>query len=110
LSANFPEHYNVESGIITSWVRNCGHDDITEVFPFRWEMVGNQPVDVVLGKGSGVDSIKYWLDKLGMGEVSEPDVMAILVKVKEFSLVNKRLLTTEEFQKIAVSVLDAAGA
>jgi isopropylmalate/homocitrate/citramalate synthase len=102
--------YNVESGIITSWVRNCGHQDITEVFPFRWEMVGNQPVDVVLGKGSGVDSIKFWLDKLKMGNVSETDVMDILVKVKQFSLENKRLLSVDEFQTIAASVLDAPGA
>jgi isopropylmalate/homocitrate/citramalate synthase len=102
--------YNVESGIITSWVRNCGHQDITEVFPFRWEMVGNQPVDVVLGKGSGVDSIKFWLDKLKMGNVSETDVMDILVKVKQFSLENKCLLSVDEFQTIAASVLDAPGA
>jgi isopropylmalate/homocitrate/citramalate synthase len=102
--------YNVESGIITSWVRNCGQADMTEVFPFRSEMVGNKPVEVVLGKGSGVDSIKYWLDKLNMGQASEADVMAMLVKVKAFSLENKRLLTADEFQKIAASVLDAAGA
>jgi len=102
--------YNVESGIITSWVRNCGHQDITEVFPFRWEMVGNQPVDVVLGKGSGVDSIKFWLDKLKMGNASEVDVMDILVKVKQFSLENKCLLSVDEFQTIAASVLDAPGA
>jgi len=102
--------YNVESGIITSWVRNCGQTDMTEVFPFRSEMVGNKPVEVVLGKGSGVDSIKYWLDKLNMGQASETDVMAMLVKVKALSLEHKRLLTSEEFQKIAASVLDAAGA
>jgi isopropylmalate/homocitrate/citramalate synthase len=101
--------YNVESGIITSWVRNCGHADITEVFPFRWEMVGNRPVDVVLGKGSGIDSIKFWLDKLNMGQTSEEDAMTILMKVKAFSLEHKRLLEAEEFQKIAASVLDAAG-
>lgn len=101
--------YNVESGIITSWVRNCGSADITEVFPFRTEMVGNRPVEVVLGKGSGVDSIKFWLDKLNMPGASELEVMDILVKVKQFSLENKRLLSSDEFKKIAASVLDAAG-
>lgn len=102
--------YNVESGIITSWVRNCGHADITEVFPFRWELVGQQPVKVVLGKGSGVDSVKYWLDQLGMDGASEEEVLAILGKVKALSLAQKRLLTQDEFRSLATSVLDAAAA
>lgn len=102
--------YNVESGIITSWVRNCGHADITEVFPFRWELVGQQPVKVVLGKGSGVDSVKYWLDQLGMDGASEEEVLAILGKVKALSLAQKRLLTQDEFRSLAASVLDAAAA
>ncbi len=102
--------YNVESGIITSWVRNCGHADITEVFPFRWELVGQQPVKVVLGKGSGVDSVKYWLDELGMDGATEEEVLAILGKVKALSLAQKRLLTQDEFRSLAASVLDAAAA
>ncbi len=100
--------YNVESGIITSWVRNCGHPDMTEVFPFRWELVGQKPVEVVLGKGSGVDSVKFWLDKLNMDGASEEQVMDILVKVKALSLEHKRLLTQDEFVAIAAGVLDAA--
>ena len=31
--------YNVESGIITTWVRNVG-DELTESFPYRPELVG----------------------------------------------------------------------
>jgi len=98
--------YNVESGIITSWVRNAGHPDITEVFPFRWEMVGQNPVQPVLGKGSGLDSVKYFLDALGISGVSEDQVMAILVKVKSASLAEKRLLTESEFRTIVESVLN----
>jgi len=100
--------YNVESGIITSWVRNCGHADITEVFPFRWELVGQRPVQPVLGKGSGVDSVKFWLDKLGIDGASEEEVMEILVRVKALSLQHKRLLSEDEFRGIVASVLDAA--
>jgi isopropylmalate/homocitrate/citramalate synthase len=102
--------YNVESGIITSWVRNAGHQDITEVFPFRWEMVGQNAVQPVLGKGSGLDSVKYFLDAFGISGASEDQVMAILAKVKAASLAEKRLLSDLEFKAIVRSVLDPVAA
>ena len=97
--------YNVESGIITSWVQNTGYKDILEVFPYRWEMVGQQPVQLVLGKGSGLDSVKYYLNKTGLQAENEDQMMVILVKIKEASLASKGLLTEEEFCTIAESVL-----
>ena len=98
--------YNVESGIITTWVQNVGQQDMTEVFPFRSEMVGQKPAQPVLGKGSGLDSVRYYLNKLGMRSATEDEVMAILGKVKADSLDKKRLLTEEEFHRLAISVLD----
>lgn len=99
--------YNVESGIISTWVQNVGYENITEVFPYRWEVVGQQPVQLVLGKGSGLDSIRHWLKKVGMDQATEDEVAAILARVKEASLESKRLLTEEEFRDIAARVLDA---
>jgi len=50
--------FNIESGIIASWYKNCGDENLTELFPFRPEVVGQKPAKIVMGKGSGIDSVK----------------------------------------------------
>ena len=42
--------YNVESGIITTWVNNVG-DDLLEPFLYRPELVGQADREIALGKG-----------------------------------------------------------
>ena len=96
--------YNVESGIITSWLKNCGHDDATELFPYRWEVVGQKPAEAVMGKGSGLDSVKVWLEEEKMS-ATEDQVAKILAVVKSVSLEHKRLLTKAEFREIAEDVV-----
>ncbi|MFQ5861369.1 MAG: LeuA family protein, partial [Dehalococcoidia bacterium] len=53
--------FDVESGIITTWFKNLDHEHLTEMFPFRPEMVGHREPRIVLGKGSGLDSVAIWL-------------------------------------------------
>lgn len=97
--------FQVESGIIASWVKNVGSERLTEAFPFRPEMVGQTGPEVVLGKGSGLDSVLIWLDKMGLGPSSDEQTMAILQEVKSTSLRKKGLLTEDDFHKIATGVL-----
>ena len=97
--------FHVESGIIASWVKNVGSEHLTEAFPFRPEMVGQSGPEIVLGKGSGLDSVMIWLDKLGMRPATEEQQMAILQGVKARSLEKKGLLTEDDFHKIADGVL-----
>lgn len=97
--------FHVESGIITTWVKNIGQEHLTEAFPFRPEMVGQTGPEVVLGKGSGLDSVLIWLDKLNLGSANEEESMAILQEVKATSLQKKGLLTEDDFTKIAQGVL-----
>jgi isopropylmalate/homocitrate/citramalate synthase len=92
--------FQVESGIIANWFRNCGTEYQTELFPFRPEVVGQPPAGVVLGKGSGIDSIRIWLDRIGV-EATDEEAMAILKEVKEVGGVTKKLLNEAEFRKIA---------
>ena len=101
--------FHVESGIITSWVKNVGKEDLTEAFPFRPEMVGQTGPEIVLGKGSGLDSVLIWLDRTGMGHATEDEMMAILQEVKARSLQKKGLLTEDDFRVIAEGVLKKAG-
>jgi isopropylmalate/homocitrate/citramalate synthase len=96
--------YQIESGIIASWFKNCGEKNATELFPIRWSAVGQPPAEVVMGKGSGIDSINMWLQDVGM-QVSEEDAMKVLQATKLHSLKNKKMLSHAEFRDLARSVL-----
>ncbi len=96
--------FNVESGIIATWLKNSG-DDLTEPFPYRPELVGQPQPEAVLGKGSGVDSVSIWLGKHGIHDADTSDIEAILVEVKGRSLAKKDLLTDEEFLDIVREVM-----
>jgi isopropylmalate/homocitrate/citramalate synthase len=96
--------FQIESGIIASWWQNCGKDNPTELFPFHWDVVGQPPAKVVLGKGSGIDSIKAALKGIGV-EANDEEAMQVVVGVKEFSLEHKRLLTDDEFRSVVAKVL-----
>jgi isopropylmalate/homocitrate/citramalate synthase len=90
--------FNVESGIITTWVRNVG-DDLVESFPYRPELVGQPPPTLVLGKGSGLDSVAAGLDRHGLSATPE-EMQAILDEVKARSLETKGLLDDDAFLEI----------
>jgi isopropylmalate/homocitrate/citramalate synthase len=96
--------FQIESGIIASWWQNCGKDHPTELFPFHWDLVGQPPAKVVLGKGSGIDSIKAALKGIGV-QATEEEAMQVVAGVKEFSLQHKRLLTDAEFRSVVAKVL-----
>jgi len=96
--------YQIQSGIIASWWRNCGEQHATEVFPFRGSAVGQPPVKVVMGKGSGIDSVNLWLDQIGV-KASEEEALKILAAVKSHSLRTKKLLTEAEFREITKKTL-----
>lgn len=99
--------FSVESGIIATWVENCGDQHATEVFPFRWDLVGQSPPEVVLGKNSGKDSIKMWLEKIGV-QADPNEVGKILTLVKDKATRKKRLLSIEEFREIVERVSPTA--
>jgi isopropylmalate/homocitrate/citramalate synthase len=96
--------YQIESGIIASWFQNCGAQQPTELFPYHWDLVGQPPAKVVLGKGSGIDSIKAALRSIGV-EFTEEEAMQVVSAVKDFSLVHKRLLTEDEFLSVVAATL-----
>lgn len=96
--------FNVESGIIASWVKNVGDEFLTEAFPYRPELVGQEPPDIVLGKGSGLDSVAIWLSRLQV-TATTPEIEAVLAEVKARSLETKSLLGEDEFLTIVDRVL-----
>ncbi len=98
--------FDVESGIITTWLTNVGDEYLTEMVPFRPELVGHRGVRSVLGKGSGFDSVGLWLDRLGLKATPE-EMQQILVEMKAHSLGSKSLLSEDEFRRVAESVLSS---
>lgn len=90
--------FHVEAGIVASWFKNCIGQKPVELFPFKWELVGQPEAEVVLGKGSGADSVKMWMDKIGCTEMlSDAQILDAVYKVKEEAEKEHRLLTEEEF-------------
>jgi isopropylmalate/homocitrate/citramalate synthase len=99
--------FDVESGIIAGWVRNVG-DDLVEAFPFRPELVGQRMPRVVLGKGSGIDSIAFKLDQMGI-TATNAEMLAVLAEVKARSLERKGLLDDDELRKIVDRTVKKVG-
>jgi isopropylmalate/homocitrate/citramalate synthase len=93
--------FKIESGIIAGWWSKVEpRGMVTEIFPYRPECVGNDPIEVVLGKKSGRDSIIYMLRKLNLKAGDDSQIDRILLAVKEKSLETKRNITLEEFEEI----------
>ena len=96
--------FKVESGIIATWLLNCGDEHQTEVVPFRPRMVGQAEPTAVMGKGSGIDTVKNWLGKFQI-VADETQAMEILMAVKDWGLIHKRLMNEDEFRKLAEETL-----
>jgi isopropylmalate/homocitrate/citramalate synthase len=96
--------YEVESGIIAGWVRLARREHPLEFVPFAADLVGQKPVNIVLGKNSGPPSMEEWCEKLGV-KATEDERMAMLQQVKAKSFEKKDLLTADEFKKIVDRVL-----
>ena len=99
--------YEVESGIIAGWIRMARKDNPLEFVPFSADLVGQKPVNIVLGKNSGPPSIEEWCEKLGV-TASDEERMAMLKQVKAKSFEKKDLLTADEFKAIVERVLQKA--
>jgi len=99
--------YQVESGIVAGFVRRARKDNPLEFVPFSAELVGQQPVSIVLGKNSGLPSMQEWCEKLGV-RASEEEMTQMLQLVKAKSFEKKDLLTEDEFKAILDQVLNKA--
>lgn len=93
--------FHIESGIVTSWFEQCGSEHRLELMPFLPSLVGQPDPQVVMGKCSGIDSVKNWLADAGLLIDDEQKQMELVRKVKEYAISKKGLLTREEFSDLA---------
>lgn len=92
--------FHIESGIPTTWWLRCRESDPTEVFPVSHRLVGQPEPRLVLGKGSGEDSVRKYLQDAGLS-LDDQAVLDLLLQVKLKSLDKKGLLTRGEFLELA---------
>lgn len=95
--------YTIESGIVTGWFKNVFETEPTMVFPVHPDFVGHEAPRIAMGKKSGLDNISIWSKRLGI-ELSEEEAQEILMEIKLKSHDLKRVLSEEEFMKIAEEV------
>jgi isopropylmalate/homocitrate/citramalate synthase len=96
--------FQIQSGIVANWWLKVCDTHPTEVMPYLPSLVGQKPIEIVIGKGSGVDSIDYWVKRIGM-KASPKQVEELTRRVKERSMEKKALLTEDEFTELAGSYL-----
>ena len=73
---------------------------------FAPEIIGKKDVEYVLGKESGVATIKVFLDRLGL-KATDDQMREMLELVKEESNIIKGTISEDEFEFIARGVLEA---
>jgi isopropylmalate/homocitrate/citramalate synthase len=86
--------YRRESGAVASQFH-----DPQSIEPYSSELVGAQR-SIVLGKKSGLDSIRIKADELGL-DIPEDRRAELLAAVKELGASKRRLVTDDEFRQLA---------
>lgn len=94
---------NLESGIVSGWIRACGKADMLEYIPYDPAMFGNAPVECVLGKHSGTESVKIWLEKIGR-TADDEQILAMVPLIKQRSYEKGGLLNEGDFRVIVDKV------
>lgn len=96
--------FNIESGIIAAWVEAAGDEHVLECVPFTPDLVGQRPIEIVIGKNSGVPTVEFWARKLNI-DVPEDKQLDLVVALKKKAFEKKRLLTPDEFKEVAKTVV-----
>jgi isopropylmalate/homocitrate/citramalate synthase len=97
--------FDVESGMVAGWIVNARDVDPTEIVPYLPSLVGQAGPNIVLGKGSGPDSVADALNQLGI-DPSPELVRDILPRLKQVANERRRLLSLDEVREIAEHALE----
>lgn len=90
-----------ETGLPSSLWENAKNIDPLIMLPYRWELTGHRMPRLLLGKKSGKDNLRVWLEEAGAKSELSKEVQAELLQaVKKKSYAVKRDITMEEFTEI----------
>ncbi len=96
----------VESGIVVHVVTEMRKSELGEIgfAPFVPSLVGQEPITIVPGRGTGRHSVSVLLEQLGLS-ADEEEVREITERVKRLALVLKEGLPLQLFRDVALEVL-----
>ncbi|MDX1746304.1 MAG: hypothetical protein R3324_10230, partial [Halobacteriales archaeon] len=101
-----PNQFRVEAGIIVAWWNRLREKGLPlAMYPYHWDLVGAAAPEIVIGKMSGLATVQYWCDRLGLELPSESEQEEILAGIKSISIEGKRELDLEEFVELYRDVL-----
>lgn len=84
--------FEVESGIVVHIIESLRNTPLNgKLFPFKPETAGHPPYSVVLGRGTGLHSVRRLLRERGI-ETSEENVVALAERIKKAGLIAKTAL------------------
>jgi 2-isopropylmalate synthase len=98
--------FELESGIVVHVVTQMRDSQLGEIgfAPYLPELVGQEPITIIPGRGTGRHSVAALLDDLGMS-ANEEQIEEISERVKQHALVLKNGLPLQLFEDIARAVL-----
>ncbi|SCZ79998.1 LeuA family protein [Acidaminobacter hydrogenoformans] len=92
-----------ETGMPSSLWVNCKNDEPLAMLPYHWSLTGQSEPKLYLGKKSGKDNVKTWIQENNVVLTGDQE-QELLGKVKDLSLSLKRDLTPDEFIELTKSL------
>lgn len=90
--------FGIEAGIIAAWWNRLSAQDLPlAMYPYHWELVGQTAPRIAIGKMSGLATVRYWCDRLGLAVPPEDVQEDILGAIKDTSIQEKREIGIDEF-------------
>lgn len=93
------EIFGWETGMPSSLWENARKSDPLVMLPYRWDLVGNREPILDLGKKSGKDNLRVWLERYDL-TVDEDKKMDLLMAVKAKGIELHRTLNEAEFREL----------
>lgn len=94
----------LESGMVVGWYEDIKDVDPTLVLPYAPSLVGQPPVEYIIGKMSAGITVEHYLAKMGISVDADTE-KKIIAEVKEFAMVKGKALHEDEFAYIVNKVL-----
>jgi len=95
----------IESGMVVGWYDGIKDIDPTLILPYAPELVGQPPVEYIIGKMSAGTTLDYYLNAMGVTCDDEELRKEILVKIKDFAIMKGKALHYDEFADIVNKVM-----
>jgi 2-isopropylmalate synthase len=98
-----PRLFEVESGLVSDVIYKMNKIGVkTGMSPFVPELVGGNPMQYVIGKGSGKATILFYLEKNGMdaSKITKEQMENIINEIKIESRIRKALLSEKDLMEI----------